>query len=435
MSLYDHIMKEITQLDSIDHLNSLLEPYYDRAKDDLVYYNDLLKVASHYGQSGFRDIQIEMLTSLYDIQSSNKTAYLIAEAYLNYAQQEKAFEWVSKIKEDVIQYRTSILKAKILIELGRVNEAKELLTLLIKKYVTKHEAYILLGDLYEVNHHYDRAATYYNAAYTYFDQQIDRRAVRMKLLKIEIMKEIIDIESIEQLVETEGLPLETADEYYTLAVAYQRAMQYERSIEYAILAVQKDKNLVDARFLLMELYEATGQKSYLKKELSFLSATLPAYHAAIMEVATTAHTIGALDEELINKLVDYFQFTESVEEQYDIIRIVVSYYLSIHQSQVALETLQSMTHDFPDETYLSYLFATVYRALGMNEYAESFYQIALEQLTPEPELVYDVVTFYQEQQQIQEAFDIAEHYTHSLYDTNQLKALREELSLHLNELN
>lgn len=433
MSLYDQVMKEITQLNSIDQLSDLLEPYYDRAKDDLVYYNDLLKVAEYFGLSGFREVQIDILSTLYNIQPSNKTAYLIAEANLNYAQYEPAYEWILKIKEDVIRYKSSILKAKIMIELGYVNEAKDLLTLLIKEFVTNHEAYILLADLFEANNQYDRAAIYYQTAYTYFDQQIDQRAVRMKLLKIEIMKEIIDIDKIEQLVETEGLPLETADEFYTMAIAYQRAMQYEQSIDYAIRAVQTDKNLVDARFLLMELYEATGQKSNLKKELSFLSATLPAYHAAIMDVAATAHTVGALNEILIEKLVDYFQFTESVEEQYDIIRMVVSYQLSIDQPQAALEILQEMSYDFPDEAYLSYLFATVYRMLGKVDFVEAFYQIALEQLTPELELVYDVVTFYQEQQQLQEAYDIAEHYKSSLYDTTELQDLRKQLSLQLNQ--
>lgn len=434
MSEYDHIMKEISQLDSIDQLYVYLEQHYEKAQNDLVLYNDLLRVADHYGQSGYREVQIDILTALYEVEPSNKTAYLNAQAHMNYGEYDKAYDWILKAKQTKLQYKISLLKAQIMMKIGLVNEAREILVTLIKNFETKPEAYTTLAELYEQNHSYEMAEYYYDTVFKYFLRQVDRRAIRLKLFQFELMKEVIDIERIELLAEEENLPLETAEEYRTLALAYQRALQYDQAITYAKRALQTDKNLLDASFLLMELYEITGHKSNLKKELDFLTVSLPELHPTILDVAATAQKINYLNDHLIEKVSQYFQMAEDEEEQYTMIEMIVKYKLANNRPQEALEDLKEMSIYFSDEVYLSHLFASAYRALGQYELVEDFYQLALDNLSTDPELVYEVVTYYQEQNQTQQGFELAQRYKGTIYDTKQLKALREQLRLQLSQL-
>lgn len=427
MSEYDHIMKGISKLDSIDQLYVYLEQYYERAQNDLVLYNDLLRVAEHYGQSGYREVQIDVITTLYEIEPSNKTAYLNAQAYSNYGEYDQAYDWILKAKQTELQYKTSLLKAQIMIKIGMINDAKEILVTLIKKFTTKPEAYMTLAELYEQNNSYELAEYYYETVFRYFLHQVDRRAIRLKLFQFELMKEVFDIEKIESLVAEDNLPLETAEEYRTLALAYQRGMQYEQAITYAKLALQTDKNLLDASFLLMELYEITGHKSNLKKELDFLTASLPELHPTILDVAVTAQKINYLNDDLIGKISQYFQMSDDEEEQLIMIEMIVNYKIANNRPQEALEELQEMSDHFSDEIYLSHLFAAVYRALGQHELVEEFYQLALDNLSTDPELVYEVVTYYEERGHLKEAFELAERYKGTIYDAKLLQDLREQL--------
>lgn len=426
MSLFDQMMKDLSQLENMEQLSIALEEYYIQAETDPIIYNELMKVAEYYAQNGYRDMQIEILTVLYEIKINANIIYLISKAYYEYAQFEEAYAWIKRL-DGPLRYKTSLLEARILIELGDMNQAKDLLLANVKKFPTKPHAYVELAELYLNNHIYDRAEHFYQTAFDYFKDQLDGRAIRLKLVEIEISKEVIDIERIEELMFSESLPIENPEEAYILALAYKKAFQFQQAITYAAESITMDYDFLDARLLLMELYVETGQKEGLKDIIHLLAKALPSYHETILDVADAANKIQEFPEMLITKMIDYCEYTDDAEEQYKIISYLVRYKISIDKPQDALYYLKTLAGAFEDELVLSYLFAITYEKLNMSDYVEKFYLLALDQMAPEAELVSGFVKFYQNSGDTKKAFELAEKYKHSIYDTDQLKKLRTQM--------
>ncbi|MGO4927587.1 tetratricopeptide repeat protein [Fundicoccus sp. Sow4_F4] len=426
MSLFDQMMKDLSQLENMEQLSIVLEEYYIEAETDPIIYNELINVAEYYAQTGYRDMQIEILTVLYEIKLNSNIIYLISKAYYEYAQFEEAYAWIKRL-DGPLRNKTSLLEARILIELGDMNQAKDLLLANVKKFPTKPQAYVELAELYLTNHIYDKAEYFYQTAFDYFKDQVDGRTIRLKLVEIEISKEVIDIEKIEKLMLSEALPVENSEEAFILALAYKRAFQFQQAITYAAEAIAMDYDFLDARLLLMELYVETGQKEGLKDIIHLLANALPSYHETILEVADAANKIQEFPQVLINKMIDYCEYTDDAEEQYKIISYLVRYKIATDKPQDALHYLKTLAGAFEDELVLSYLFAITYEKLNMMEYVEKFYLLALEQMAPESELVSNIVKFYQTIGDIKRAFEVAEKYKHSIYDTAQLKSLRTQM--------
>lgn len=426
MSLFDQMMKDLSQLENMEQLSILLEEYYIEAETDPIIYNELINVAEYYAQTGYRDMQIEILTVLYEIKINSNIIYLISKAHYEYAQFEEAYAWIKRL-DGPLRYKTSLLEARILIELGDLNQAKELLLANIKKFPTKPQAYVEVAALYLTNQIYDKAEHFYQTAFDYFKNQIDARMIRMKLVEIEISKEVIDIERIESLMLSEELPIENPEEAFLLAQAYKKAFQFQKAITYAAESITLDYDFLDARLLLMELYVETGHKEGLKDMIHLLANALPSYHETILEVADAANKIQEFPQVLIDKLIDYCEYTDDAEEQYKIISYLVRYKNAIGKPQEALHYLKTLAGAFEDELVLSYLFAVTYEKLNMMDYVEKFYLLALEQMAPEAELVSNIVKFYQKLGEIKKAFEVAEKYKNSIYDTELLKTLRTQL--------
>lgn len=425
MSLFDKMMKDLSQLEDMEQLSILLEEYYIQAEAEPMIYNELINVAEYYAQTGYREMQIEILTVLYEIEMTANIIYLISKAYFDYAQFEEAYTWIKRL-DGPLRNKSSLLEARILMELGDLNQAKEILLKNIQKFPTKSQAYILLADLYLANNVYDKAEGYYEAAYKYLNHQIDVRAVRLKLVEIEISKEMIDIPKIENLMLSEDLSIETPEEAFILSLAYRKAFKFDQAIQSATEAIRLDGDFLDARLLLMELYHETGQKSELQSVIVFLANALPSYHETILEVADAANKIQEFPDVLIKKMIDYCEYTDDAEEQYKIISYLVRFKIATQKPEDALYYLKSLADAFEDELVLSYLFAITYEKLNMTDYVEKFYLLALEQMAPELELVSDIVNFYLEQNETQKAFDLSEKYKQSIYDTPRLKSLREQ---------
>lgn len=426
MSLFEQMMKDLSQLDNMEQLSIVLEEYYIEAESNPSIYKELINVAEYYGQTGYRDMQIEILTVLYEIEISSNIIYFIAKAYNDYAQFEEAYSWIKRL-EGPIRNKTSLLEARILSELGDFNQAKDLLLANVKKFPTKPQAYVLIADLYLSNHVFDKAEEFYQTAFDYFYDQIDARAIRLKLVEIAIQKEVIDIEKIDKLMQVKDLPIENSEEAFILALAYKKAFQYQQAIKYASDSIAMDFDNLDARLLLMELYGETGQKAEFKNYINILANALPSYHETILDVADAANKIQEFPEVLINKLIDYCEYTDDAEEQYKIISYLVRFKNSTDRPQDALHYLQTLAGAFEDELVLSYLFAITYEKLNMITYVEKFYNLALEQMAPELELVTDFVNFYLKQGEVKKAFEVAEKYKNSIYDTAQLKNLRNQM--------
>ena len=426
MSLFDEIMKDLSRAEDLEQLSILLEEYYIEAENDQVIFNEMINVAAYYANRGYRDVQIDILKALYEINVSAKIIYLIADAYYLYSQYEEAYQWIKKV-DDNLRYKNSLLEAKILIELGDFNQAKSLLEKLIANYNLKAEPYVVLAELFYDRQFYEQAKTYYQSAYEYFPEKIDARAVRMKLVELESIKEVIDIQKIESLMLTEDLPIEEANEYYILAIAYFKAQIIDKAIEASIKAIQADRDLVDARLLLMELYETVSQNNELKKTIDQLAIMLPPFHEAIMDIAEIANRHNYFTDDLLEKLIDFYDYVDNVEDQYRIMSYLVNYQLSINKPENALHYLKTLAYAFEDEMSLTHLFAKTYEALNMLDRAEVFYNKALELGVGDSSLVIDAVKFYMNQERYEKAYLITEDFNNSAYQTQELVNLNNEL--------
>ncbi|UUX34537.1 tetratricopeptide repeat protein [Fundicoccus culcitae] len=432
MSLFEEILEEIKEIETVEDLNETLSPFYDRALDDEAYYNALIETAKYLNRLGYRDFGIIVLETLYEINPIRNVGYQIALAYYQYQYYEQAYEWIEEVYPNKLTFKYAFLKARILDSLNDYNEARDLLIEIIKEFPTQAEPYIVLAKMYEKHGNVDRAEYYLKVAYDYFPKQIDQLAIRKDLVGFEINKEMMDIEKIEKLYENEELEKDDED-YYLLAVAYQKAKQFDTAIEMAQKSIQLNADNFNSHFLLMELYQDTNKASALKKEITWLAKSLPPFDATILRLVEVAINVDEVSIELINKLEDYYLLADDEADQYQIISVIVNYYLQQGDYAHALHQLRTLGDSFEDQSYLSYWYAKTFEALNNKEEADKNYQKAIEYLVNEDNLIVDYANFLINDNRYEEAQQLVKRFEDSIYSSEALKTLSKQIDNYLAE--
>ena len=96
---------------------------------------------------------------------------------------------------------------------------------------------------------------------------MDRALIRQRLLALALEDEMIQLEWIQSLVSWEDLPLVSAEDYYLLALAYQKAGHLALAYEAAQQALALDLDSVDIHYLTAELALSLGHQASLRKNL------------------------------------------------------------------------------------------------------------------------------------------------------------------------
>ncbi|MGO4936911.1 tetratricopeptide repeat protein [Fundicoccus sp. Sow4_H7] len=429
MSLFDQILDEIKTIETIEDLNVSLAPYYQSAADEKESYQALLDIAQYLNRLGYRDFSIVILERLYDINPLKNVGYQIALAYYQYQYYEQANDWLDEVSPSKLTYKYAFLKAQILNALDHYNGARELLIELIKEFPTQVEPYIILSKLYEEHGIVDRAEYYLNVAYEYFPNQINQLEIRKKLANFEISKEMMNIEKIEEMYANENL--ENGDEdYYLLAIAYQRSKQFEKAIAMAEKSIQMNPDNFESHFLLMELYQDTNRQSALKKEITWLAKSLPPFDPTILKLVEVALTVDEVSIELINKLEDYYFLADEEVDQYQIISLIVKYYLKENNPAIALHQLRTLGEEFDDQNYLSYLYAITFESLANSEEANKYFMKAIDYLINEPDLILDYSRFLMNENNYEEARKLVKRFETSIYQSPELTILSKQIENH-----
>lgn len=429
MSLFDQILDEIKTIETIEDLNASLAPYYQSAADEKESYQALLDIAQYLNRLGYRDFSIVILERLYDINPLKNVGYQIALAYYQYQYYEQANDWLDEVSPSKLTYKYAFLKAQILNSLDHYNEARELLIELIKEFPTQVEPYIILSKLYAEHGIVDRAEYYLNVAYEYFPNQINQLEIRKKLANFEISKEMMNIEKIEEIYANENL--ENGDEdYYLLAIAYQKSKQFEKAIAMAEKSIQMNPDNFESHFLLMELYQDTNRQSALKKEITWLAKSLPPFDPTILKLVEVALTVDEVSIELINKLEDYYFLADEEVDQYQIISLIVKYYLKENNPPIALHQLRTLGEEFDDQNYLSYLYAITFESLANSEEANKYYVKAIDYLINEPDLILDYSRFLMNENNYEEARKLVKRFETSIYQSPELTILSKQIEKH-----
>ncbi|MDO4775258.1 MAG: hypothetical protein Q4A10_05525 [Aerococcaceae bacterium] len=335
-----------------------LENTFERAEEDEDYYKGLVELSLHYRNIGATDIAIQLLAKLYQIAPRNKVIYLLAQFHYELADYETALEWLSLLTAPLTAYKPLLLQARLWLKLDRKQHAKQLLLQMVEQFPTEARPYQLLAELYEQQTLYDQAERYYRILYDYFKSQIDEDFIRLKLIELALFhKEVLSVEEIERLFP--NMEVTNADEAYLLALAYQKAENLTESLYYAHLAVELMSDFIDGHFLLLELYEQTGNLSGMHTELEWLRDSIPPYDAMIADLVPFATLSQYYDIPLSEKVADYYPLCDNLEECYYLLLYMVNTYLRSGAPDKAEDILHRLADGAFEPSELSGLYARI----------------------------------------------------------------------------
>ncbi len=357
MSELSRWIEACEECQSLDQVNSVLEGALLEAPDDAQTYQGLLDLSDYFAKRGYREWQVWLLDQLYQLTHKKKVAYYLAKACFQLTDYPSAYEWLSRAKTDQAVFLVQWLEAQILFELGQVKACQKVLQDLIQTYPTRFEPYQLLAQVKIEEGDYSKAKAYYQVLLDYFSDKVDRALIRQRLLALALEDEMIQLEWIQSLVSWEDLPLVSAEDYYLLAMAYQKAGHLALAYEAAQQALALDLDSVDIHYLAAELALGLGhQASYL----------------------ALCQAIDYLTPAIKDKLLDAYLLQEDEDLTYAIATYLIAWLGQHEGAQAALEVLDSMAPDFPDPEYLSCLYAPLYAELNQRDQAQAAYQEALD---------------------------------------------------------
>lgn len=359
--MFEALLKQVGDSFVIEEILYHLEHAFERAEEDENYYKSLVELSLHYRNVGALDIAIQLLLKLYQIAPRNKVIYLLAQFHYELTDYETALEWLSLLTAPLTAYKPLLLQARLWLKLDRKQYAKQLLLQIIEQFPTEAKPYQLLAELYEQQGHYEQAERYYRILYDYFKQQADDSHIRLKLIELALFhKEVLSIQEIEHLFP--NMEVANVEEAYLLALAYQKAENLTEALYYAQLSVELATDFIDGHFLLLELYEQTGNLSGMHTELEWLRDSIPPYDTMIADLVPFATLSQYYDILLSEKVADYYPLCDNLEECYYLLTYIVNTHLR-HRSPSEAETiLRRLADDMFDFSELSGLYARIEKA-------------------------------------------------------------------------
>lgn len=434
--LFNEIIQELEKNPTFDYQYEVLGLYLDKAEKNKQYLPALEEIANLLFLRGYNIMGIQLLIEMYKIKPSPRKAIKIAEQLYQQEEYEIAYTgWMHLAKQSSENYKLLLLEARLLNKLYKVTEAVKVYKYITEKHPTKPEAYEELGDLYVFLAEYEKAGRYYKAVLDYLTDYERVREIRMKLVNLELNSEKMSLETMEDIFNRQELPIELPEEYFALAKVYEKAQRYEQAILYAVKAMELDKDNINYSMLLMKLYHYSGKESKLFGEINWLIKTIPVTDERIYDIAKVARDMERLNDDIIEKLLYYYPFIEDETEAYDVIDIIMMYYIDNEKAEEGHHALRNFDDPSISEEYLSYYYAKVYEQLALYDKVEEYYLTAIHLAIDKPDLIYDTAKFYEKTGDNQKAVDLLKKYSRSSYtaDKDKLKAYLKVLEM--NEIN
>ena len=127
---------------------------------------------------------------------------------------------------------------------------------------------------------------------------------------------MIQLEWIQSLVSWEDLPLVSAEDYYLLAMAYQKAGHLALAYEAAQQALALDSDSVDIHYLAAELALGLGHQASLRENLDWLFEVTLADDGRIADYLALCQAIDYLTPAIKDKLLDAYLLQEDEDLTY-----------------------------------------------------------------------------------------------------------------------
>ncbi|UPQ85593.1 tetratricopeptide repeat protein [Ignavigranum ruoffiae] len=424
--MFDRLVEAFNQtLDLNNFYQELTEYYWQYPLDD--YLTDYLKFTKYLHDLGYVDLQLQILLKMYDHSQHHKIAYQLAKLYDEFNQAELALKWINLAKSSKFSYQKNLLHANILMNLGDYSLSKKILNKLIKSFPDRAEAYQSSAELAYLQNDIDRQIYFLEILYQYFSKYIDFQQLRTDLLGAYSQQEMLDLAKIKELVEDTDAPELTSQDYSLLAQIYLNIYAYEQSAQYAKRAIDLNPDDFSAHFILLEDYHFLRQDLEFEQSIDWLKHNLPVYSDLYLHLIELAGRFAYYDSQLADQVLEYYELSEEFDQREALIDYYVNYCLQAGQAQKALDFLKNIEDPYMHPVYLSYHYARIYQALGIESLVAAQYETALNNLLSKPNLALDYARFLKDQNKLEEALTVSERYERTYYDNKALRRLREEL--------
>ena len=421
----DNILVENYQEESNEEIKqSMVEEWMNEAHYNEQRYEQLIGFADFYFSLGYQEFALMIYLRLQTIEPGHHIVYRIAKTYAHVYEYEEALKWFNLLPEENQSKEMVMEQIDWLLELDQQEIARDRLTKLIQDEPTFSPPYFKLSTLHEMAGDLTRAIYFVQAVYDYFTDDAERHLARQQLIQLKLQQEQIELKDIRQLLLDETLPLRDSMDYFLLAKMYQLANETDKAIEASQKSIELDPDNSSAGLLLVEL-TGEGTNDQFEESLQWFEEKIPESEMSPIEIAEMAQSNQQLDLEMVQRLEGYFAYTSDVEEQYRIVSLVLNYYIDTGDIEAFESFLNNQALAYFMEEELGYF-------IGKNKYAThnydeaiDYFEAALDYLVPEIDLVELLVKSLEKAGERKAAYDLAEKYQDSDYQTNYIQEILE----------
>ncbi|MCR8968965.1 lipopolysaccharide assembly protein LapB [Facklamia sp. 7083-14-GEN3] len=350
---------------------------------DEAFFYQLLERIEFWGQSGYRNLQIQAYQDLYQKFPSSPLAFLLGQSYATVSQYDKSYQWLDKVDKQDLDIEGRLLLADVNLKVGHLNEARKELQAIINDYPRDYRAYHQMSAFYRIQGINEKAIYYLETLMEYFISEDDflRRQWRTDLLALYLSSERIDTEKINALFnqDNEDLTIETADECYLLAHFYAQMNDFDRSNHFCELGLQLDPDHFELRLLQLENLTYLQDSAAFASHLDQLLKSLPPYDGLVMDCLRLADRMGVYTAKLIQLLEDYYPLLDNAEDQFLVLSAYVTYYIDQKDYQQADLFMEKFDLQAIDESLLAYLKGKILFYQGQKEQAKTYLELAWDQ--------------------------------------------------------
>lgn len=411
MSLSEELFEELKGMGDQVMLRQELSYYIELAYEDTYYFDTLLALATRFGKSGYLDVKVDLLQELWSICPSSEIAYLLALQFYELGAYHQSMQWLSALEEAPIQAHSLLLEGQVARQMGNLAHAKKVWEECVQVFPETIQAYYELGQLMRTLKEYKKAKNYWMVILEYFPTSDWASQARLALLEVLATSEVIQLHELDNLVMHSQLPaLQSAEEFFYAAKAYQVAHQDEKALDYAKIAWELDHDLMDSAILQLELAHHLQRRELVIEWVDWLSHNLPEYHEAIEDIALMAWHYHYVSARLSQRVEQALLVNEAIDNPLPLLLVVTHYYLEQQQPETLLNMLNELAEEMENPEYLSYSYAKAYEALGDLDEAEPYYLDALDLALNVETLVEELVQFYVMQGKVVQAQHIMAQY-------------------------
>ena len=422
-----NIIIETYQNETNDEIKqAMIEEWLNEAHYNEQLFDQLITLADEYLILGHPAFSLMIYLRLQTIDPNDQLVYRIAKSYAHIYEYEEALRWYQLLPENVRTNEHKMEEAEWLIAIKNEELARSILNQLIQDEPTFAPPYFKLAEMYELNGDLSRAIYFVQAVFDYFTEDSVRQIARQRLVSYKLQQENIDLNEIQRLLFDDTLPVIDSMDYYLLAKMYQLANDISSAIDASRQALALDENNSSAGLLFIELTGEVNNDSDFRESLQWFEEKIPESEMSPLEIAQIAAQKQQLDSEIIQRLEGYLAYTSDEQEQYDIISMVLSYYLDKENFEAFNQFLNEQALGYFMDEELGYFIGKYHYLIEEYHLAIPAFEAALDYLVSEFDVVELLMRSLEAVGRDQEAKLLANKYNNSDYGTEYIQKIVEE---------